>query len=435
MTRACDPRSLRLPARARARAPGAFTLIELLVALSIAAAIAASAMAMFLVVRLSSLEAAARAQMARDAQVALDTLERDLRGFGAGVPLGVNDDAGSPAEGQSLLPIVRVGRSDNLVFLGDLPYPNAELPGLASLAYVGASGSPAHRIAVTSETSGPCIPPFGTTGILACRTSATTLLPGLQAAANCDGGAPALVASSTAAQFTRARTCPWGMHKWLHGSDGLVYLTLVAVDGTWIERRSSSGGIGNEDVDGKFVGTHLDHAFPEGGEFVGRARFFANAGGGYVATLDRVLFAVEQTSSPGTPCGGTAGGDCALRRRQCWGRLQDPSASSFPAAGTTSFIGSSTTSLLNCAAGQTQANGTNWETVLSGIEDLDLRYFEGATTQLVGSGTGQALTAAQAGRVRAVEVEVRLRRRVPGTQPARFVSDVVRRRFFLPNQQ
>jgi hypothetical protein len=45
------------------------------------------------------------------------------------------------------------------------------------------------------------------------------------------------------------------------------------------------------------------------------------------------------------------------------------------------------------------------------------------------------LSSAQASTVRAIEVEVRLRKKIPGSSPPRFLSDVLRRRFFLPNQQ
>lgn len=416
------------------RSTRAFSLLELLVALSMAAVIATAAITMFLNVRFSSLEIASRAQMARDGQVALDAIERDLRFIGAGVPLGTNGDASSTsASNKSLLPILRVARDDNLVFLGDQPYPNAELPGLASLAYVGASGSSGHRIAVTSETSGFCIPPNGATGsgLFGCETSKTTLLPDLTSAGNCANGTGVITTSSTAADFTAARTCPWGMNKWQLGASGLVYLTLVDGEGRWYERRNQSSGLGGGDVDGRYMGLHLEHDFPASGDhFVGRPRFFANAGGSYVTVMDRVFYAVEQTASPGTACTGAVGSDCMLRRRQCWGRLQDPTNATFPAAGTSSFVGSSSTQL-NCDAG----DGTAWETVVSGVEDVTFRYFQDATTQVSGSGTGAPLSSAQASTVRAIEVEVRLRKKIPGSSPARFLTDVLRRRFFLSNQQ
>jgi prepilin-type N-terminal cleavage/methylation domain-containing protein len=421
----------------RRRRPG-FTLLELLVALSMAAVIATMAIAMFLTVRLSSLETATRAQLARDGQAALDAIEHDLRFFGAGVPLGVNGDAVSTsASGKSLLPILRVARDDNLVFLGDQPYPNAELPGLASLAYVGLSGSDSHRLAVTSETSGVCIPPNSApgTGKLGCRTSKTTLLPDLQSSADCGSSTPAITTSTTAADFQAARTCPWGMNKWLLGNGGLVYLTVVDAEGKWHERRNQPSGLGGADVDGFYRGTHLEHGFPASGdEFIGRPRFFAAAGGSYVTVMDRVFYAVEDTATAGTRCAGTAGGDCSLRRRQCWGRLEDPANANFPPAGTSSFVGSTSTQL-NCTTASTPEDGTPWETIVSGVESVRFRYFQNATTQLAGSGTGAPLTSAQASAVRAIEVEVRLRRKIPGTSPARFLSDVMRRRFFLPNQQ
>jgi len=418
------------------RAPAAFTLIEVLVALTIAAIVSTAAMAMFLTVRTTAVETATRAQLARDGQVALDLIAQDLRFFGAGVPLGVNGDAATTAaSGKSLLPILRVARDDNLVFLGDLPYPNAELSGLTSLAYIGSSGSPAHRPAVISETSGFCIPPYGTTANLACRTSVTTLLPDLQSAADCTGSTTPIDATPTAAELQAARTCPWGMNKWLIGNGGYVYLTIVDADGKWHERRNNSGTIGNDDVDGKYLGTHLEHNFPASGDHdLGVPRFFAAAGGSYIGVLDRVFYAVEDTATPGTRCTGAVGGDCALRRRQCWGRLEDPTASTFPAAGTTSFVGSSSTQA-NCTIASTPEDGTRWETVVTGVEDITFSYYSNATTQLVGSGTGQPLSTAQAGQVKAIEVEVRVRRRVPGTSPSRFLSDVYRRRFFLPNQQ
>jgi prepilin-type N-terminal cleavage/methylation domain-containing protein len=418
----------------RQRAAG-FTLIEVLVSLSIAAILATSAIAVFLTVRLSALEAAARAQMARDGQVALDTLEHDLRFFGAGVPLVENGDIGTTASGQSLLPILRVARDDNLVFLGDLPYPNAELSGLASLAYVGDNGSDAHRIAVTSETSGSCIPPMSSSGMLACRTSQTTLLPGLQSAADCTGATQPVDDNLDADRLLGARTCPWGMNKWLPGAGGIVALTLVDSNGRWHERQNRNGEIGDDPVDNRFLGTHLQHDFPSSnGQDVSRAIFFGNAGGSYVAVMDRVFYAVEQTAAAGTACARTAGGDCALRRRQCWGRLLDPSSAGFPAAGTSSFVGSTTTPA-ECATGQPISDGTPWETVVSGVESITFRYFGDASVPLLGGGSGVPLSSTQAAQVKALEIELRLRRKIPGTQPARFIDDVLRRRFFLPNQQ
>jgi prepilin-type N-terminal cleavage/methylation domain-containing protein len=429
-----------LPARsllARAAGRAAFTLVELMVALTIAAIIATAAMSMFLTVRATAIETAVRAQVARDGQAVLDLVAHDLRFFGAGVPLGVNGDApASPASGKSLLPIIRVARDDNLVFLGDLPYPNAELPGLAAVAYIGDSGSAAHRLAVTSETSGFCIPPdSGAAGRLACRTSRTTLLPGLQSAADCIGDTGEIDDSTGAAGFLAARTCPWGMNKWLLGAGEFVHLTVVGADGRWFERRNRSGEIGGSDIDGLYSGLHLDHDFPSADdEDLGRARFFAGSGGSYVAVMDRVFFAVEDTANPGTRCTGAVGGDCSLRRRQCWGRLEDPAAAAFPASGTVSFVGSSTPQA-NCTATSPPEDGTRWETVVSGVEDITFSYYGNATTPLAGSGPGQPLSAAQAGQVRAIEVEVRVSRRIPGTAPSRFLSDIFRRRFFLPNQQ
>jgi prepilin-type N-terminal cleavage/methylation domain-containing protein len=418
---------IRFPTSVRGR-HRAFTLLEMIVALTIAGALSTSAIAMFLSVRTAALEADARAQVTRDGQVVLDTIENDLRFFGAGVPLGINDDVGTSASGKRLLPILRVARDDNLVFLGDLPYPNAEFSGIAALAYLNSSD---HRIVVTSELSGSCIPPVGSAGELACKTSKTTLLPDLQSAADCAGSSGSVGVSPTAAELEAARTCPWGMNKWLIGASDRIYFTIVDAKGRWHERTNRDNAVGNSDADGKFKATHLEHEYPASGQHTfASSELFGDTGGSYVAILDRVFYAIEESSTPGSPCKGTVGGNCILRRRQCWGRLEDPATATFPAGGTSAFVGTSA-SIANCAAN----DGTGWETVMSGIEDVTFRYFSDAATQVTGSGTGQPLAATDAQRVKAIEVEVRMRRSVPGAQPARTLADVVRRRFLLPNQQ
>lgn len=376
-------------------------------ALTIGAILTTAATATLLVARNAAAESALKASMARDGQLVMDNIERDLAFLGAGVPKATNADSAGVAVGRSMLPVVRAGLSSNLVFIGDLPYPNAEVPGIAGLARVNA-GAPSRTLTVTDEISGPCVPP-ASNATAKCLTGNTTLVPGTYAAAdNCDALQPT------------ARTCPWGMRKWQNGSGGDTFLTFVDIAGNWYSRKLTGIDAGTPVLafEGLYTGVALTAGFPAGAgaDDIDPSTFL---GAGYVANIDRVFYALEDPTSPGSACGSTT---CALYRNQCWGSVGDPTAAGFPAAGT-GFIGT-TVAPSNCTAG---SDGTGWETLATGISSFSFTYFQNNAV------LSAPLNAGDRTNVRAVEVNLTMTKKVPGQTRNAVVN--MRRRFFLNNRE
>jgi prepilin-type N-terminal cleavage/methylation domain-containing protein len=412
------------------RTPAArgFTLIELMVGLAIGAVLVTAATGVLVVARTSATEAALRAQMSRDAQLALDTIQRDLGYLGAGVPKDTNLDvifnttppSGTSASGDSLLPVVRIAAPRNLVFLGDLPYPNAEVPGIASITHVRDQNSlvGAGRVALTNEVSGACSPPRTAAAFpFQCDTTTTTLIPGTYGPADkCDESQPT------------ARTCPWAMNKWQPGPQG-VFLTFVTTNGHWYERRLNAADIGSPF--NEYIGIDLDNDFPAAGKGkVIADEFFNPVGAGYVTTIDRVFYAVEDPTQPlGTDCASPTNIDvgCGIYRLQCWGRLEDPEHADFPetAAAAVGSFGRSR-SLLNCTAPD---YGTGWEQLTTGVESFTFTYFR--TNSAVINPVDDDV---DRGNVRAIQVAMTLSRKIPGSVGPRRVQHHARRVFFLNNR-
>ncbi|HEY4222582.1 MAG TPA: hypothetical protein VGO62_14605, partial [Myxococcota bacterium] len=323
-------------------------------------------------------------------------------------PLKANaDPIGASATGASLLPVVRRGLAQNLVFTGDLPYPNSEVPGIASVSRV-AGQAISTNVAFTDEITGPCTPWNPTAPLSAqCKTTQSTLVQGSYVAAD----------DCTSAQ-ANARTCPWAMHKWVNGSATDTFLTFVGTDGKWYERKivniDGLAPITNVDT---FVGVTLAANFPVAGGGVIDPQFFLGAG--YATVLDRVFFAVEDPASPGAAC---AAGNCTLFRRQCWGRIGDPSNANFPAAGA-GFYGTTQTPT-GCAA---PSDGTGWEVLATGISSFSFSYFTNTAA------LAAPLNAADRDAVRAVQVDMAITRKVAGT--ARTTTLNVQRRFFLNDRE
>lgn len=385
----------------------AFTIIELMVALALGAVLTTAATATLLVARFAATESALKASMARDGQLVMDNIERDLAYLGAGVPKAANADTAGAAVGRSMLPVVRAGLTSNLVFIGDLPYPNAEVPGIAGLARVN-GGAPSRTLTVTDEISGPCVPPANNAGA-PCLTSNSTLVPGTYVAADdCDASQPT------------ARTCPWGMRKWQNGSGGDTFLTFVDVAGNWYSRKVTGINAGTPVVafEGRYTGVALTAGFPggAGADNIDPTTFL---GAGYVGNIDRVLYALEDPGAPGSAC---ATSTCALYRRQCWGSVGDPTAAGFPTAGT-SFVGT-TSALSGCAAG---TDGTGWETLATGISSFSFTYYQNTAA------LSAPLNAGDRTNVRAVEVNLTMTKKIPGQTRNAVVN--MRRRFFLNNRE
>jgi Tfp pilus assembly protein PilW len=374
------------------------------VALTIGAVLMSAALITFTGGKYTIQETARRAQMARDAQLILDLLGKDISVLGAGVPVGTCGD-GCSATTEKLSPALRRATSDGLVFLGDAPYPNAELPGVATLTrFAGDANS--EKVALIAEVSGPCTPPATSASTaFKCTTSTTTPLAGtFTTTDDCKESQPT------------ARTCPWNMNKWQASNARSVHLTFVDAVGDFFQRQWNGT---TTTVDNHF-GISLQ-AESGGSSVLTRDLFYDPIGSGYVVNLDRILWSVEDAG------GGTcdSGDTCTVRRRQCWGHMDTPSASDFPSAGTARFTSTSTPR--NCTAPN---DGTGWETIVEGVDgvtDFNIEYFGNN-----GASLGTDVTVANLTAVRSLVVTMTLQDRV-GQGP--ILKHTVNQRFFVPNRE
>jgi type II secretory pathway pseudopilin PulG len=351
----------------------AFTLLEVVVAMTLAITLLSAGVALFLSARRAAIDAAQGAHVNREGQLALRTLFRDLSYLGVGLPPSKAICVDGGCGGQSLGSAVRVGRADGLVIFGDLPLPNAELNGLVALTRLRGDVDSAF-VAISSELNGVCAPPnISAPAAMRCQTSRASLVPGaFTADDDCKDGA------------LDARTCPWGLHKWVGTAANPMAVLAVEPSGA-SHLRSWRGAFA--DVDNA-IGVQLDAPLP-------RAPFFAPIGGGFLTTLDRVAWSFEKKD--GGVCN-VSDGSCLLRRLQCWAAPSTPDDPLFPAPGSASRI-ASTTTLTGCGT----ATSTGWETVASGVTAFSLRYFSDNDTALP-----VPLSRADALRVRAIEVELTL---------------------------
>ena len=396
----------------RAAVP-AFTLIELILGASLALMIAAAAMGVLLGVQQIQRDAQSRNAIARDAQFAIEHLGYDLQYLGAGVPRGTSLDSVSG----EMRPAVRIGTDTYLAFIGDLPYPNSELNGMAVLNDIKGETTPPDtgdddEIIVTSELS-PCAPEASSASTYSCQQHLVVALPiGATAADNCTEGS------------TWNRLCPWGLGKWQEDGDGSVSLVLTGPQGRWAHRRWSmstgSGDGGWADVN-QAAGPHLNHGWFWGND-IDRDEFTATTSAvSTIAHLDRVFYSLEE--STGGACSNTGATDenCVLMRRQCWGRLSDPGSSTFPSAG--AGVIRSGSDPANCSS---PANGTPWETVVNGVDKLTFRYFRQPGTELL-----PPLDATDLSEVQYVEVDLTISRSAGGTSAP--LTQRMTRRFYREN--
>lgn len=400
------------------RRPRGTTLIEMMIVLVIAFLISALALQALLEVKRVQDEANVRNQMFRDVQLAIDHIGHDLNYVGLGVPAGLaavaEQSSLSAAFTDQMRPVVRRAKAGSFAMVGDLPYPNAELPGIMNVAAVATSGNP-HKVTLTSELS-PCVPARS----------------GAAAGYTCDPEDPESVFASRvpsdyggADRCTEstlwpnpARLCPWGQNKWQPGSNSKVQFVLGAPDGTWYVLRwprvtSSSSSNYTDEENG--IALHLDHDHPGSNEHDLDADLVINssgAGSAWVSQLDRVFYLLDS---------GT------LYRRQCWGAVWSSSVvagdTSWPDVGDTAL-----TLATNPAFCSVPDEGTGWEPVVSNLTSLSFTYRDrdDAVVDVA------ALTPEEAASIRTVEVDVRLERT---NTPAlgRTVSTSLRRRFHLQN--
>lgn len=398
----------------------AFTLIEVLVGLVIGAIIATAAVATLSQVYQFQSEIVGRNNAARDAELVIDMFGRDLTFAGAGVPRGLRKDVpdfSAPVEPHQLRPLFRAAKPDHIVFVGDLPYPNAELNGFAHLVDLKTfGGTNEHGLAIMSEVSG-CVPPSSAPGSYTCSTSAQSLFgAGVLTGADC-----------VFATRTSSRSCPWALNKYQAGSNN-VHLVVGTTDGGWYEREQAFVGAQIEDEDPYLV-LHPEHGSGDGNGFVLNgdaddtdlvaAELLVPAGSAFIAHIDRVFWSFEATA--GGAC--VAPPNCVLRRRQCWGMVDDPGAADWPVIADAPFRSDRTP--LHCDP--LNNDGTGWETVMTGVDAFTLQYFDSAGVALTG-----AWDAAQSARVKAVHVELALTRPVVGTN--RTMLHRVQKQFFIENR-
>lgn len=390
--------------RVHSRSRG-FTLIELVVALGMASVVILSAVTIFLAARRTAVESGVRAQLGRAGQLAVDVMKRDFAFAGAGAPPRAAACVDNACSGDVIGAVFRNGDATGLAFLGDQPYPNAELNGIAAISRLenevpGDTSSDA--VSITAEPSGACTPHASVTGAsFRCLTSRTTPLFGVVAGDDCRGGNEA------------ASTCPWAQNKMLRTS--VNHLIVVDAEGRWYTREWNGTSFAD-------VGPHRGIQLTNGGTTaLPRDAFHNPTGASYVATVDRVFYSVEREG--GGSCAGPPVGDCVLYRRQCWGELSDPAAATFPAEGSAVLRFSDTP--LNCTA---PGDGTDWEVIAVGIDSGVFRYLG-----VGGAALGPALSAADVANVRAVELDFEWVKVRPGTAGGVFRHRLLER-FFLDNR-
>lgn len=396
-------------------APRAFTLVELMVGLSLGLIVTAAAVAALGQATRFQGEVSARNAAARDGELVVDLLTRDLVFMGAGVPRGLRADTAdfpAPVEAHQLRPLLRAAKPDHFVFVGDLPYPNAELNGVVHVLEVGPVLLPERDLVVTSELSG-CAPPSASPLGYACATGTRSLLGPFT------GGPPAANCSSAA---TGARTCPWALNKWQPSTNGVHLVVGTNVDGRWYEREWAPGAFA--DVD-RFLAIRLQDESPDGttwaagGGGIPRNELLTPVGGAWAAHIDRVFWSLEGPAA-GSTC--TTPPDCVLRRRQCWGQVLDPGAADWPVVSDAAFRSDRTP--LHCTAPD---DGTPWETVMTGVQSFQVSYFDGAGAPLVAPWTAQKAAA-----VKTVDVDVVVARAAKGV--GKTLQHRTKKRFFIENR-
>lgn len=393
------------PAR---RGPRAFTLLEMLVGAVMALMIASVALGVLVGVQQVQRDAQSRNAIARDAQFALEQLGYDLQFIGVGVPRGESIDGVD-----ELRPALRIGTADYLAFIGDLPYPNADLNGIAIVNDIKSAGTPPDssqddEIVVTSELS-PCAPEASPT-TYACPTHQLSLIPiGATAADKCAAGA------------ANARTCPWGLGKWQRDGTGSVQLVFSGPAGRWQAREwsmNNASGAGGTSSLHQRLAVHLDnHDQLQVDQYVS-----TESGVGIVAHLDRVFYSLEAVGGGACTLGGPDA-NCVLMRRHCWGPLGSASAAGFPNVGGAPIGSASNPD--NCDASTTPPSGTPWETLVNGVDEFSIRYFRDAAHELT-----PPLDATEAAQVQFIEVALAIERRAGNGNPLR---QAMTRRFYVEN--
>jgi prepilin-type N-terminal cleavage/methylation domain-containing protein len=328
-------------ARATSRVRRGFTLIEVLVAGAVGLVILTAMMGYLLHRARVDQQEAQLARLKQDTSLVLGLLGRELRQAGLGRP----PRARREGEGEIFPGPLIAGDASSLAFIADLPRPDASLNGLSSFAANQALPLlPDRGIALLNELNGGC--DVDSSSPAACRTDEASLVlasPGV----DCRN-----------APFT-SPTCPWGLKKYRPGE----WLVLVDGVGRWVERQVSSNLFSS--ATGR-IALQLDQRLPPD--------FFDVPNRGWVASLDRVFYRLQ---------------DSTVERKQCWSSTGGPV----------------TASVLSRPCGS-PADGTEWEPLVRTAvpQGLTFRYFDAQGLEL----TRLPLSAPDLRRVRRVEVRLRL---------------------------
>ncbi len=379
-----------------------------MVSLAVTLIVSAAVLEVYVMVSRQASEASRAASLERDGQRLMDWFARDFSYFGNGVPRGcykadyVTDaETASSCAASSLIPALRRADDKHLVFVGDLPLPNAELNGAVSLVAIKDNHDHDDEIAVSSDLSG-CTPPktAPNSNNYNCSTSSASLLRIGAGTEDCDAAHP------------NAVSCPWGLNKWFPATSfsSDVEFVIGYPSGQWSKRHwnGQDGGDGHLSSVNDYYGVHFDHGWPAGADQdISRDDLWkGSASAAWISHIDRVFYSLEGSA-----------GDYTLYRRQCWGNL-DSNDADWPNIGSNAMT--SADSPRGCAVPD---YGTGWEVLQRHIKRLSFRYFRDSGNELTGSWDAQ-----KAAEARLVQVDLTVAAQL---QNDRQIETKLSRRFFL----
>jgi hypothetical protein len=326
------------------------------------------------------------AAMNRDAERVMSQLSTEVRQAGLGRPRGARFLT-STTGAELFPPIVLNAKPLEFTFMADLPRPNSSFNGISYLA--DDQPAAASSLALLNELNGDCdvytaaltlsLPPPLNVTLNKCATSArSTLFPSTT---------PSCSEASSASN--QAPSCPWGLNKYQLGE----YIILTDNTGKWAELQLSTTNLVNTTSSRKTLALTGASSLLAG--------MLNNAPNrAVISTPDRVFYRLvaENPANPQTLF--------RLERKQCWGPLSSSGVVSF-----TNIRG-------ECGAGATV--GTPWEVLLRGLPANGVRftYWDGKGTDLTTDMAETDLVKLERNlrRVRRVNIELRLRRTLSGSQ-------------------
>lgn len=365
-----------------------FTLIELVVASTVALLVFGAASQMLILLNISRRVAFARAELARDATMAMGWLRRDIHAGGRGA-INARDRIGSTGY-DALLPAVvpnetarsatgtpsfstatlsPSGGSTGFTLIADIPRPDSLVDGVSMLP------DRPHTTTVLYPTN-------ELTGRRTQADSGNRRHGGLRYDVDC---------TSTTPMAAGALGCPWGLGKYRPTSN-LNNVQVIYPNGEWEERTISTLNAPSNGADtGITLGTALTNA---------ATALVTPFASGMVVQLDRVGYLFDQ-------------GTRRLYRRQCWAT---PLAGGSAAIGFQMALGGTAP---NCSS---SAHDTGWLPV---ARNLDIT----ATTITLRDANNAAATSPA--NIQSIEVDLVLTNNVRVGSQVRKVSIRLRERFFM----